>query len=107
MEVSGPTSGDVICRVSRYSNDVNHLCVDNAAEFCHVVTLRVGPHYGTMLWVDHEPQDRNNTPVPVEQAYWFGGGAAPAPEAGESRGLAPYFNTSLMREVRALPLPTS
>ena len=67
MEVSGPQTGDVICRVSPYRNDAHHLCRGNASEHCHVVTMRIGPRTGTLLRVDGEPPDRNATPAPPQQ----------------------------------------
>jgi hypothetical protein len=84
--VSGPQPGDVQCRVSPLRNDAHHLCRANASEFCHVVTLRMGP-IGSLLRVDSEPHERNNTIIPDDRAVWFGG------------GRAPYFNTSLIREI--------
>ena len=88
VEGQGPTSGDMFCRVSRISNDAAHLCKDDPTEFCHVITVRAGPMYGTYLRVDENEADRNTTTVPERQAGFFGGGTS-----------APTFETSWMREV--------
>ena len=88
VEGQGPTNGDMWCRVSPISNDAAHLCKDDPTEFCHVITVRAGPRFGTYLRVDENTADRNVKAVPSPQAGFFGGGTED-----------PTFETSLMREL--------